>query len=367
MTVGRARIGCFTILALVALRLAIGWHFFSEGREKLTYDPQTGSYEVTFSAESFLAGAKGPLADTMLGFAAGTHDWRGRLAKPQQIGPLSEEERVRRAEWQYEYAQRRAAAAAAGEKKEVPIEMPEFAPYVAWGRQIVADWQALVSNFVQTHSLTDEQRQQAEAAMRFRHEQLADYLAAESGAIADYRHELWRLAQMKAEPTAGEVPFQDERIARKQAELGPQPRWVAQVKQFDENLRNDLRDVLTDEQKADGAVEESLNPARADPGLAKTKRVNFTVTCVVLGVGVCLLLGFFTRLASLVGIGFLLSVMASQPPWVAGAKTDVFLYQLVECAAFLVLMITAAGRWFGIDCLTYALWNWFTGKSPDDD
>jgi uncharacterized membrane protein YphA (DoxX/SURF4 family) len=92
-----------------------------------------------------------------------------------------------------------------------------------------------------------------------------------------------------------------------------------------------------------------------------------TVTYVVIGVGVCLLLGFFTRLASLVGIGFLCSVIASQPPWVAGSNTDVFLYQLVECAALAVLIVTAAGRWFGLDFFSYAIWNQITGRHSDDD
>jgi uncharacterized membrane protein YphA (DoxX/SURF4 family) len=366
LTIGRAKIGCITILALVTLRLVVGWHFFSEGRKKLTYDPRTGSYEVSFSAENFLAGAKGPLADTMLGFAPGTHNWRRFLAQPRQDEPLSPEEEVRRAEWSYDYAQRRSAAAT--EKKPIPIEMPEFAPYAEWGRKVGMDWKALADYFVESQSLTEAQRAEVTAKLDLRRQQLADYLAGESAAIADYRHELWRVEQMEQAPIAGEVPFQNERIAQKTAELRATPRkWVAAVESFGEHFRQDLREIIPAEARSDGAVEESLNPPQADPGEARLARLNMTVTYVVIGVGVCLLLGFFTRLASLVGIGFLCSVIASQPPWVAGSNTDVFLYQLVECAALAVLIVTAAGRWFGLDFFSYAIWNQITGRHSDDD
>ena len=38
----RRQLGGFAVLALVLLRLAIGWHFFSEGLEKIEYDSATG-------------------------------------------------------------------------------------------------------------------------------------------------------------------------------------------------------------------------------------------------------------------------------------------------------------------------------------
>ncbi len=46
-------------------------------------------------------------------------------------------------------------------------------------------------------------------------EQVADYLAGETEAIAEYRHELWRLDNWRKAPEAGEVPFFDERITVK--------------------------------------------------------------------------------------------------------------------------------------------------------
>jgi len=47
--------------------------------------------------------------------------------------------------------------------------------------------------------------------------------------------------------------------------------------------------------------------------------------------------------------------MATQPPWVEGANTTVFYYQLVEVAALVVLFASAAGRWAGLDFILRAL------------
>ena len=366
LSVGRAKTGGLTILALVALRLAVGWHFFSEGSQKLAYDPEAGSYRVDFTAEPFLTGAKGPLAGMMRDFAPGSHDWREKLAVPQQTVPLDPEEQTRRAQWAYDYTQRRAQAER--DKSAIPIEIPDFAPYDAWGRQIVSDWESVLDEFLETPSLTDEQREQGAAVLHARHQQLADYLASESDAIAEYRHELWRLEQLETKPMTGELPFHDERIAVKSAETSAKPlKWVAQVNEFETHFQNDLRGLLSDDQATDEQSQESRHEALTDPGETRLSRVNLSITCLTVLVGVCLLLGFFTRLASLAGLAFLLAVMASQPPWVTGARTDFLFYQLVECASLLVLCIVGAGRWFGLDFFTYALWNRIRGNTDDED
>ena len=72
-------------------------------------------------------------------------------------------------------------------------------------------------------------------------------------------------------------------------------------------------------------------------------------------VGICLLVGSLTRLAALAGALFLLSVIASQPPWVTGAAPTY--YQMVELAGLLVLAGTGAGRWAGLDYFGYLLFG----------
>jgi uncharacterized membrane protein YphA (DoxX/SURF4 family) len=78
--------------------------------------------------------------------------------------------------------------------------------------------------------------------------------------------------------------------------------------------------------------------------------INTLTTYLTIGVGICLILGFFTRTASILGALFLLGVIASQPFWIASAAPTT--NQCVELAALLVLAGTGAGRWAGMDgCL----------------
>jgi uncharacterized membrane protein YphA (DoxX/SURF4 family) len=193
---------------------------------------------------------------------------------------------------------------------------------------------------------------------------LANYLAGEAGAIAEWEHELFRLQQAEASAGAKEIPFETARIDEKRAETrAASNAWIAQVRDIERAYFNDLRGLLTPEQAANPTVVESVDDALADSTRRTIHRVDIAVTCVVIGVGVCLMLGLFTRLAAVAGIAFLVMVMASQPPWVEGAKLDVFYYQLVEAAALVVLLVSAAGRWAGLDFIIRALLGKCCGRT----
>ena len=132
---------------------------------------------------------------------------------------------------------------------------------------------------------------------------------------------------------------------------------MRQVRGFEEAWHEELRSVVTAEQRVAENIFAALNHALVNPEQERLDRLNLAVTILTLGVGACLLLGFFTRLASLIGACFLLTVMASQPPWLPGAVTTYFGYQLVELAGLLVLFAVAAGRWAGLDYFTHAIWS----------
>ena len=72
-------------------------------------------------------------------------------------------------------------------------------------------------------------------------------------------------------------------------------------------------------------------------------------------VGVFLLLGLFTRFWSIVGAGFLFSVISSQWPGWPGAEPTY--YQSIELVALLVIFSTAAGRLAGLDFFIDLLWR----------
>ncbi len=72
-----------------------------------------------------------------------------------------------------------------------------------------------------------------------------------------------------------------------------------------------------------------------------------------MAIGLCLLLGFLTPVASLAAAGFLFSVFLSQFPPTSGPSSTYF--QLVESMACLVLAGTGAGRFAGFDYFLHLL------------
>ncbi|MCH8840834.1 MAG: PQQ-binding-like beta-propeller repeat protein, partial [Planctomycetes bacterium] len=246
--------------------------------------------------------------------------------------------------------------------KHTEVEIPEFVPYATWIEQIDAERRAMLKRFTDIRGLTEEQRSQAAQAFERRVRQLADYLAGESLDIQAYQHELWRLENLREIAGTKEVPYQQRRVAQKLAETDRTPlKWVAMVRQYDQEFANELHGLLTEEQSASTVGGQAL-AALTDPKQTQLRWMNLAVTGLTIGVGCCLLLGLFTRLASVAGALFLLSVMATQPPWVAGANTMFFYYQLVEFAAFVFLAAVSAGRVAGLDFILHGLWSMCCGR-----
>lgn len=345
--------GCF-VTALLLLRLCLGAHFFSEGTSKLSYDAGQNQWdlssEFTAKTEGLLRNATGPLADMYQGMLPGFYDWQNLLAVARESEPLSSAEIQTRQAWQRDYASRRGRADKA--KEPPPIEFPEYAPYTQWAENIVAGLRENLKTFTDLPGTSEEQ--DADAADKFveRHQQLADFLEEESQAIEDYQHELWRLGQMEGQGGADEIPFRKERVAAKRAEAtGLGNRLVSQVRGIQTGFESDLRSVLTEDQLADAAFLGKIDQALTSAKAKRLRWLNWGVTGLVIAVGVCLLIGLFTRLACMGGILFLLSVMVTQLPWVPGSNSMFFYYQLVECAAFVALACSKPWQLPGIDYL----------------
>jgi uncharacterized membrane protein YphA (DoxX/SURF4 family) len=350
----RRYLGTVAILALVLLRLVIGWHFFREGAQKVVYDRHDGKLRMVFSAEGFLSQAKGPLQSWFHAQAPDDHGYRQLLAVPRENTPPDDAELAKRAKWSSDYAKRRAETEKAG--GEVPIEFPPHAPYADWATRIAEDWRTIRDEVKAVPGLTDEQTKRADKAYAERMQQISDYLAGETEPIAEYRHELLRLDRWQQSPEAGEVPFFDERVTAKATETAGQPRaWLNQVRSLEAQFVDDLREILSTEQRADEAVASAVEDAVTNDKAKRLHMVNIGATILTLGVGICLLLGFLTRIASVIGALFLLWVIISQPPWIPDAVPTMF--QIIEFAALLVLAGTGAGRWAGLDYFPYAFFH----------
>ncbi len=79
-------------------------------------------------------------------------------------------------------------------------------------------------------------------------------------------------------------------------------------------------------------------------------------------VGACLILGLFTRLASVAGLAFLLMVYLAAPPWIgyfyAIPSEGSYLIvnkNLVEVAALAVVFFTGSGLYYGLDRIVRGL------------
>lgn len=345
------------VVALVVLRLAIGWHFYREGTKKLEYNSETGVTTIAFSAEPFLRQAVGPVAEMVKEEMPSAYNWERYLAVPRQARPTTEEELDTRAKWEADYAARRKAAAA--KKQPAPIEFPPYSPYYDWADRIQSSWRTAHDRFAIIPGLSEEQRKTAAEALDFRRQQLADYLSSQTDAIAEWEHELYRLGEMEKDSGSVSLPFLGTRIQEKTTETkAATGAWVAQVKAIEEGYLADLRGIVSDKQLEDAATAQALDEALADESVEKVNKINVVVTAVIIGSGVLLMLGLFTRVACIGAAGFLLSVIASQPPWVAGSQNPVFYYQLVEIAALAVLFAAAAGQYAGLDYFI----RLFTGK-----
>ncbi|MEM9353098.1 MAG: DoxX family protein [Planctomycetota bacterium] len=341
-----------TVLAIVLLRVCVGWHFLSEGAKKITYNESTQEWSVDVPTKVLLGLSKGPLAGFYQSKLPDTHQWKKHLAVAEQSTPESLAEL--RA-WVEGYVAQRKKELKAG--KDVEIELPEGLPISGWFGEIAADWEKAQSRFVALEGVTDDQAIASQGLLRKYQRQAADEIAQNTMEIAEYRHELWRLEQQKAKPGADEIPFEKERIAERAWDTDLTPRaWVAAIDQLDAAYAESLRGLLTEEQRG-GVLSEQVDEAVSDPKAVDLERVNVLMTCVITGVGVCMMAGFMTRLAGVVGAVFLLSVMSMQPPWVVGAITDYFGYQLVECAAMLFLAAVGAGQWAGLDSLCHKFWS----------
>lgn len=322
---------------LVLLRMCIGLHFFSEGTKKL---------EPGFSSAGFLQGAKGPLGPYFRSFAPTLHDWDMLLAVPRQSPDYVSRSQPPAPKLPPDFPMPQREAA----------QLPTDGPATAWGNRVLHDWEQTLDGFLKTPGFSEEQHKRAEALFAERAEQLKNYLDDVDGEISDYRHELWRLAQWEAQEATGELPYLDRRIAGKRAETSGMPRkWATAVEQMEIGFKSDLRNLLTEQQRESALAMKQVDTSLKSASWLPT--IDRTVTAVTIGAGLCLLFGFFTRLGALAAAAFLFSVMATQPPWVSGAETTYFWYQLVEFTALLTIAAVGAGRWAGIDGIICRLWS----------
>lgn len=298
------------VVALVALRVSIGWHFFYEGVWKIAHPER-------FSATSFFTVAKGPAAPL---FYAMVYDIDGR----QRLTPEKNDK---------------------GEK-------------VITGRVYLEAWQGQLDAAIKKYPFNDEQRKRATEIFDRYAKSLKIYfegnreVEGHQEAIEAYLGSLDRFEEARR-ADGNNALHQRKRNWDKQQKLRAEVNvWLGDLDAMGDEYRSALWSILSDDQKAEGPI---------PVGSTRSDLMDFAVTWGLTAIGLCMIVGLCNRLACLGGAAFLVSVLLSQPPWptVYPPAPEVVGHALivdrnfVEMMAMLVLACLPVGRWGGLDAFLH--------------
>lgn len=323
------RINVLAGIVLVALRLAIGWHFFVEGAHKIqSHREGKTSTNTPWTGAAFFKEGIGPAAPA----------FRKQLH-------LDDEDSVARL-------------------TSTDGRLPAI---------VNTEWDDYFARFSAHYDLTEGQKADAAAKLADAKQKTGKWLAGQSTSEVK-KTVTWgtetvpmtvpkRLDEYKSK--AHEI---DDAIARrlptfnKDVEKAQLRSLKADANKILADLLGDLDTrsaemkrsiaaVLTKEQSAKGPVSESATPT----SIGYLDKATMWAHLIL---GACLLLGFMSRLASFLLALFLLNVTliapalpyAPMPPGSVGYYLYVNLY-VIEMLALFSLALIPTGKWFGIDTL----------------
>lgn len=284
------------MVALVALRLAIGFHFYQEGAGKLR--------DGNFSSVGFLSNAKGPFApayQNMVWDADGLY----RLDERSTLDQWAAFRDQAAAHFGFDDAQTKRA------------------------NKTYDQYRRLLSSFLGSNrEEINEYINGIERRDRYRG------VAAEMDEDAQRASEAWT----EVPSLRGQLNTIETELKKKR---GP---WLSTIDKLWADYESSINALATDEQyAASGPLKLERLGRRALDSMA----VDRIIPYFDLAIGVLLVLGLFTRVASAAGAAFLASVVLSQ--WPLSPDATPIYYQSVELCGLLVLAGTAAGRFAGLD------------------
>ena len=135
--------------------------------------------------------------------------------------------------------------------------------------------------------------------------------------------------------------------------------WLDELDAREDAYKHALLALVPEEEQKEGSLGKGWNPLR----WSRIDQINFAVTYGLTAIGLCLMLGFCTRLAALGGAAFMCFVVATQPAWPGIYPPDPAVVghallvnkDFIEMLALLVVASTPVGRWGGLDYFLYHL------------
>jgi uncharacterized membrane protein YphA (DoxX/SURF4 family) len=290
---------------LVLLRIAIGWHFLTEGLEKVE---STRYGKNPFSAEVYLRNASGPLAP----------EFRSLLPDADSKEILHTESKGARA--------------------------PD---------QLEASWSEMVSRIGDHYRFNEEQRAKAKALL----EQSSSWANVwfnnpdNREAREKYFHQLAQVEETEQNQNA--MSFERERSWELRRSLETDRKsLIAPIIAQGNELKTAVVALATSEQQASSGA--------YTPPLTTLDVSNLLTMYGLCAIGGCLILGFLTPLAALAAAAFLAMLYLAIPPWkglppipIAEGHYWIVNKNLVEMIACLLIAVTASGYWLGLDRLCF--------------
>lgn len=306
LATSRYQLGTLAIITLVALRLAIGWHFYCEGADKI---PDPG-----WTAAHFFTGSKGPLKPL---FEMMVWDGDGRVRL------------------NYDRT----------ESGRPTIDL----------QRTIALWDQYRARVEDHYGFDAAQKKEASKCLERWERQLEWYFDTNRDDIIQYFQGLDRRAANRKQRALKEVASLRGQAEKIEAELAAAAApWLKQVDELWSGYDDALNALATPEQRARGR----LTIPKPNPGFLNTNLIDRVIPWFDLVVGAMLVLGIGTRLAALAGAVFLFSIVLTQWPGAPGAVPAH--YQAIEMFGMLVLAATAAGQFAGLDFVLYRYWLRFT-------
>lgn len=292
------KIGRLAVWTIVLLRVAIGWHFFMEGQTKVK--------EGNFSSKGFLSAAKGPLA------------------------PLYQQ-----AIWDYD--------------GQVRLDQKAITDL------FTAYQEKAVNYYVFTEAQTEKAKELKEKAVG----ELEDVFSQWDEDIFKFNEGRQRIKDMKGDQArlfvaslrSQKDKIESDRMNSVRPALGA-------IDEIMLNYQEKMNEIATEDQKKLPENKGTRPAVTMDlPGatMLQTDVVDKVIPIFDMAIGILLIVGLLTRIASLAAAGFLISVVLSQFPGFDGTAPTYF--QAVEALACLVLFSTDAGRYAGLDFLPWSMWQ----------
>ncbi len=289
------RIGTIGLIALVALRVGIGWHFFKEGSDKI----RSG----TFSSEGFLKSSEGRLAGLFQGLVW-DNDGRIRLD---------------------------------------PERMKSF--FKSSGQQAKGQF-----------ALSTEQNSEVDQLTAKFVGKLDEIYDDFSEHILKYNKGLPRVETMESDSLWSQVKgLDDQRRKIEKERIQEVMPAVQSIEAITKQFERELNGIAAKGQSDKDGQQRSIRYfylSRPGATAFSASTLDRIIPVFDVTIGGLLILGLFVPLAGWLGAMFLAGVILSQFP--GDPNTQATYFQAVEALALIVLATLGAGRFAGLDYLTWA-------------